>query len=221
MLFAALPAWSFAQKIDVRGDSAEYSADGKQAEFNGNVVMKTGGVEVHAARLAVTVRDLGNTYHAFGAAASCPECAVRASCASCAEIPLHLRAAEIVLQGEDGVLNATGGVLMCAGEAEVCGRGRLNAETVVWRRAAAELELRGAPVEGMWNPEDGGAPVALRAEYITHAQESGWVELRGGALVSRDGEEIRGETIKINVKTGEIAAGGDLGRVRGVFGADE
>ncbi|MBE8158524.1 MAG: hypothetical protein HAW59_03935 [Betaproteobacteria bacterium] len=223
VFLAAAAVTAAAQKIDVRGDSAEYSADGKRAEFSGNVVMKTGGVEVRAERLAVTVRDSGNTYRASGAPGkvSCPGCAVRAFCADCANFPLHLWAAEIVLHSEDGSLHAAGGVSVCAGAADECGRGRLSAESVIWRRQAAEVELRGAPAEGMWNSEDGGIPVTVRAETIAYFGESGLVELRGDASVSRGGEEIRGDAVKINVKTGEIAAGGDDGRVRGVFGVDE
>ena len=211
-VFAAAPAVCAAQQIDVRGDSAAYGADGKRTEFTGNVVVRSGGVTVRADRLVVSAFAEGNTYRAFGAP-------VVAECAECADVSLHLRAPEIIMRDGTGVLDAGGGVAVCAGADEVCERGRLNAESAVWRRDAGEMELRGAPVvEGEWNPEDGGAPVSLRAESAAYFGKSGVLELRGGALVRRGGEEIRGGEIKINIKTGEIAAGGGGDRVRGVFG---
>ncbi|MGI9306775.1 MAG: LptA/OstA family protein [Gammaproteobacteria bacterium] len=213
LFFAAAACAAGAQKIDVRGDAAEYSADGKRAEFRGNVVVESGGIEIRAERLLVTVRAGGNIYRAFGAP-------VRASCAACAGTALHLRAREIVLRDEDGSAEMSGDVSLCAGGEKSCEDGEMRAESAVWRRAEGTAELRGAPVSGVWKPQDGGAPLRLSAGRISYSQKTGEVELRGDALVARDGEEIRGETISVNLKTRAVSAGGGAGRARGVFGAE-
>ncbi|MGI9297547.1 MAG: LptA/OstA family protein [Gammaproteobacteria bacterium] len=203
-----------AEQIEVRGDRAEYSADGRRAEFDGNVVLQSGGATVYAARLIVSVFAEGNHYQVSGTPA-------RAECGDCATVSLQLLAPEILLRDDaERLFSADGGLTLCAGES--CARGRLRAGRAEWRRATGEVFLRGAPVDGFWLPGDGGAAVTMRAAEVNYAHPTGEVHLRGDALVARGGEEIRGDSIMFNVKTGAInASGGDDSRVRGVFGGDE
>ena len=215
MAAAFAPEFAFAaEPIEVRGDRAEYSADGRRAEFDGNVVLQSGGTTVHAGRLVVSVFAEGNQYFASGEP-------VRAECGECSSEFLQISAKEIRMRDDaEQTIFAGGGLTLCAGES--CARGRLIAESAEWRRATEELHLRGAPINGFWTPPDGGEAISLRAVEAEYAGQSGDVRLSGGAVVARGAEEIRGDSIVFNIRTGAIhAAGGDDGgRVRGVFGGD-
>ena len=219
VFFAAAAAFAgassaAAQQIEVGGDNAQYSADGSRAEFTGNVVLQSGGATVYADRLIVDISPDGNRYHASGPS-------VRAECADCAAESLVLRAAEIILQdGGDDTLTIGGGLTLCAGES--CGRGQLVAERAEWKKSAGEARLRGMPVSGFWFLEGDAEPVRMRANEVEYAHGAGDVRLRGNASLSRGEDDIRGELIEFNIKTGAInATGGSDSRVRGVFGADE
>ena len=202
-------------RIEVRGDQAQYSADGKRAEFEGNVVVTSGEAVVRAGRLIVSVFTEGNHYQISGTPA-------QAECATCTDVLLQLSAPEILMRDDNDTLSVQGGLTLCAGEG--CANGEISATSAQWQRAAGEVSLQGDPIRGFWRGADDGGEVTVRAEQIEYQQDSGQVLLSGGAVISRGEEEIRGETIELNIKTGSVAAqggGGDSSRVRGVFGADE
>lgn len=210
---ALLPFFAAAaEQVEVHGDSASYSADGRRAEFDGNVELSGNGVTIYAARLVVSVLAEGNHYRISGVPA-------RAECGDCAAVSLQLLAPEIILRdGETKMFTADGGLTLCAGES--CASGQLIAGRAEWQRTSGKVLLQGAPVNGFWHPEDGGEPVTVRAEEISYVHVSGEILLRGGALLARGGEEIRGESIMFNIKTGAIGASGGDQPVRGVFGSD-
>lgn len=200
--------------IEVRGDAAAYSADGKRAEFTGNVIIKTADMNVSAQQLIVSVRADGNHYRIYGTP-------VRATCNTCDAVSLYLTAPDMQWRDDAKSLSLNGGFLLCAGAATTCPQGQLRGDNAHWQLAENIIALSGTPVNGVWH-NDGGM-ITLRANHILYHHGSGEISLRGDARIARDNEEIYGETIKINIKTGAIAAdgGGDSGRVRGVFGVNE
>lgn len=203
-------------KIEVRSDTATYGADGQRAEFTGNVVVNTEGVAANADRVLVSVHAEGNTYQLMGSP-------VRAVCEECADFPLHISAREMMLRDDEESLTIPSALMLCIGEADTCERGQLQADYARWLLGEESAELRGSPVSGVWHPDDGGSPVKLRAHRIEYNGQTESVVLEGDALVGREGEEIRGDIIKVNTKTGALSveSSDDSGRVRGVFGGDE
>ncbi len=215
MLVFAMSATA-GDKIEVNSDTATYGADGQRAQFDGNVVVNTDGVIAHADRVLVSVYAEGNIYQLSGSP-------VRAVCAECADFPLHVSAPEMMLSDEEESLTIPAALMLCAGEAETCERGQLQADYARWLLGEEIAELRGSPVRGVWRPDDGGAPVSVQARRIEYNRQTDSLVMEGDAVASRDGEEIRGEVININIKTGALAveSNDDSGRVRGVFGGDE
>ncbi len=88
------------------------------------------------------------------------------------------------------------------------------------------MQLRGA-IRGYWRLQEEDTAITFRAEQADYDSTNGEVKLSGDALLAREGDEIRGDTVIFNTKTGALSAdsGGDKesgeGRVRGVFGTDE
>ena len=58
----------------------------------------------------------------------------------------------------------------------------------------------------------------FRANELDYDSASGDIVMRGDALLSRGGDEIRGAEVRLNVRTGALSATGGGGRVRGTFG---
>lgn len=204
-----------AEKIDVRSDSAKYSADGKRAEFNGNVVVTADATKVYAERLVVSILAAGNHYLATGAP-------VVVECLTCLQSPLRLRAPQITMRDDEQALFVSGGIDMCVGADEKCAQGRFAAVHAQWQRAAGIVHLTGAPVSGFWQPPEDGKPITIRAGRVEYHFASGEIAMYNNARLARGADEIVGEAITFNIKTGALTAdGGGTGRVRGVFGADE
>ena len=200
-----------AETIDVRGDSAHYSNDGKHAEFDGNVVVQTKRATLYADALSVNAREEGNRYRLHGKPA-------RAVCDSCGDARVQLQAATIVFRADEKMYLLDGGITLCAGD-DSCSQGKLQADSGEWRQAEGRAFVRGMPVRGHWRLEDGGdSPVEFRANELDYDSASGDIVMRGDALLSRGGDEIRGAEVRLNARTGALSATGGGGRVRGTFG---
>ncbi|MDM5147466.1 hypothetical protein NQX30_03655 [Candidatus Persebacteraceae bacterium Df01] len=201
-----------ADAVNVTGNQAIYSADGKQAEFSGNVVVSAGGVTVYADKLAITVGESGNHYVAEGAP-------VRVGCADCGQVLLSIMVRRLQLDDGANVLSASGGITICAGEN--CVQGNLVADSGNWSRGEQRAQFMGAPVRGKWLQDDEKIPTTIRARQVDYDIVGGDIAMRGGALLARDGNDIRSEFIHFNIKNGELRADGGDGRVRATFGGDE
>ena len=202
------------EKIDVQSDSAFYSADGKRAQFDDNVVVIISDVTVHADKLLVSTFAEGNRYQMSGAP-------IRVQCGECMDAPLRLEMAEMLLDDETNEVKMEGDIMICAGFEE-CAHGKLFAERAQWQRIENTAQLYGAPVHGYWIVQAGEAPFELRAKEAHYDNKNSVITLLGEAAILQGAREIRGGSIRFNIKTKAIeASGGDSGRARGIFNINE
>ena len=112
--------------------------------------------------------------------------------------------------GDDSDSILTGDVKISQGSLEV------NADRAVIHRRAGditEITLTGAPAT-LKQVADNGEPMNARASQIVYTLSTDQVVLTGGVVIEQPRGNLRGETIKYDLKTGRLDGGGDGKRVQ-------
>lgn len=202
--FNAAYAEETARQVNVSSDEVEYSVDGKNAAFRGNVEVTAGGLHLQAETLLVEQQETGNQYTAQPG-----DQPLSLFCDDCAEFTIRAEIKEqAVYHDERGQLLLSGGIFVCADQD--CRRGRLNAARGEWMRDSSQLRLYGAPaVTGYWQPDDTPEPLQIEAQEAVYFFNSSEAVLSGAARVTRGKNTISGTVIRINAKTGALSAQSD------------
>ena len=115
--------------------------------------------------------------------------------------------------GDDDALRLQGNVRIEQGSL------RIQADRATVERAGGEIArivLEGAPVR-MDQLNDRGEPMSATAARVTYTPTDEIIVLSGGAQVVQPRGTMSAETIRYNMTTGNVDAGGDGGRVRTVI----
>ena len=112
--------------------------------------------------------------------------------------------------GDDSDSILSGNVRITQGTLEV------GAEKAVIKRKAGEISeivLTGSPAT-LKQISDTGEPMNARASQIVYTMSTDVVVLTGGVVIEQPRGNLRGETIKYDLKTGRLDGGGDGTRVQ-------
>lgn len=112
--------------------------------------------------------------------------------------------------GDDSDAILTGNVRITQGSLDV------GADRAVIHRKAGEIDrvvLTGSPAT-LKQISDNGEPMNARASQIVYTLSNDVVVLTGGVVVEQPRGNLRGETIKYDLKTGRLDGGGDGKRVQ-------
>jgi lipopolysaccharide export system protein LptA len=112
--------------------------------------------------------------------------------------------------GDDSDAILTGNVRITQGSLDVA------ADRAVIHRKAGEIDqvvLTGSPAT-LKQISDNGEPMNARASQIVYTLSNDVVVLTGGVVVEQPRGNLRGETIKYDLKTGRLDGGGDGKRVQ-------
>ena len=112
--------------------------------------------------------------------------------------------------GDDSDAILTGNVRITQGTLDV------GADRAVIHRKAGEIDrvvLTGSPAT-LKQISDNGEPMNARASQIVYTLSNDIVVLTGGVVVEQPRGNLRGETIKYDLKTGRLDGGGDGKRVQ-------
>ena len=111
---------------------------------------------------------------------------------------------------DDSDSTLTGNVLITQGSMEI------GADRAVIHRRAGEItqiELIGTPAT-LKQVADNGEPMNARAGRIVYTLSSDMVVLTSSVVIEQPRGNLRGETIKYDLKTGRLDGGGDGNRVQ-------
>ena len=114
------------------------------------------------------------------------------------------------LLSDDGDTVLSDGVVITQGTLDV------RSDKAVLRRKAGELSevvLTGAPAT-LKQLSDANEPMNARASQIVYTLTSDVVLLTGGVVIEQPRGNLRGETIKYDLKSGRVEGGGDGKRVQ-------
>lgn len=112
--------------------------------------------------------------------------------------------------GEDDSVVLSGNVEITQGSL------RVNAATATVERKAGEMSrivLEGGPVR-MQQESDRGEPIDASANRIVYSPSEEIMLLSGNAVVAQPRGNLRSETIRYNMTTGNVDSGGDGNRVQ-------
>jgi len=112
--------------------------------------------------------------------------------------------------GDDSDSILSGNVRITQGTLEV------GAEKAVIKRKAGEISeivLTGSPAT-LKQISDTGEPMNAHASQIVYTMSTDVVVLTGGVVIEQPRGNLRGETIKYDLKTGRLDGGGDGTRVQ-------
>ena len=111
---------------------------------------------------------------------------------------------------DDSDSTLTGNVLITQGSMEITAD-----RAVIHRRAGeiTEVELTGAPAT-LKQVADNGEPMNARAGRIVYTLSADVVVLTSSVVIEQPRGNLRGETIKYDLKTGRLDGGGDGSRVQ-------
>ena len=111
---------------------------------------------------------------------------------------------------DDSDSTLTGNVLITQGSMEITAD-----RAVIHRRGGeiTEVELTGAPAT-LKQVADNGEPMNARAGRIVYTLSADVVVLTGSVAIEQPRGNLRGETIKYDLKTGRLDGGGDGSRVQ-------
>jgi len=112
--------------------------------------------------------------------------------------------------GDDSDSILSGNVRITQGSLEV------GAEKAVIKRKAGEISeivLTGSPAT-LKQISDTGEPMNAHASQIVYTMSTDVVVLTGGVVIEQPRGNLRGETIKYDLKTGRLDGGGDGTRVQ-------
>jgi lipopolysaccharide export system protein LptA len=112
--------------------------------------------------------------------------------------------------GDDSDAILTGNVRITQGTLDVA------ADRAVIHRKAGDIDqvvLTGSPAT-LKQVSDNGEPMNARARQIVYTLSNDIVVLTGGVVVEQPRGNLRGETIKYDLKTGRLDGGGDGSRVQ-------
>ena len=111
---------------------------------------------------------------------------------------------------DDSDSTLTGNVLITQGSMEITAD-----RAVIHRRAGeiTEVELTGAPAT-LKQVADNGEPMNARAGRIVYTLSADVVVLNSSVVIEQPRGNLRGETIKYDLKTGRLDGGGDGSRVQ-------
>jgi lipopolysaccharide export system protein LptA len=112
--------------------------------------------------------------------------------------------------GDDSDSVLTGNVVIAQGTLQV------HADKAVIHRKGGDItqvELTGAPAT-LKQVADNGDPMVASASLIVYTLNSDLIVLTGGVVVEQPRGNLRGETIKYDLKSGRLDGGGDGNRVQ-------
>ena len=111
---------------------------------------------------------------------------------------------------DDSDSTLTGNVLITQGSMQITAD-----RAVIHRRGGeiTEVELTGAPAT-LKQVADNGEPMNARAGRIVYTLSADVVVLTGSVVIEQTRGNLRGETIKYDLKTGRLDGGGDGSRVQ-------
>lgn len=112
--------------------------------------------------------------------------------------------------GDDSDSVLTGNVVISQGTLQV------HADKAVIHRKGGDItavDLTGAPAT-LKQVADNGDPMTASARLIVYTLNSDLIVLTGGVVVEQPRGNLRGETIKYDLKTGRLDGGGDGNRVQ-------